>query len=301
MTSLTLGFIGLGIMGRPMVQNLLTAGFAVHVYSTHGDDIEKMVAAGAIGQSCPKDVAAQADITITMVPNTSNVEAALFGADGVIESLGPSKIVVDMSTISSIATREFAKRIASTGAHMLDAPVSGGDTGAAAGTLSIMVGGETDVVARVRPVFDVLGSRLTHVGGNGAGQVVKSCNQTLAAATVAALCEALVIGAKSGVEAGKIVEVLSAGYARCGALDIRGAALVERDFNPGFKSKLQYKDLGLAVELARGVEAPTPVLAVVHELYKSAQAIASGDEDHTNVLRVLESLAGLDTTTGALA
>ena len=297
----TLGFIGLGIMGRPMVHNLLKAGYTVHVHSILASEVDAAVALGATAQTSSREVAAHADLTITMVPDTPDVEQVLFGSAGVAESLTVGKVVIDMSTISSHATQEFARRVAATGAAMLDAPVSGGEAGATTGTLSVMVGGDPDIVERCRPVLEVLGSRVTHVGGHGAGQVVKSCNQALAAATVAALSEALVMGTKAGVNPTKIVEVLSAGYARCGALEMRGEAILRRDFTPGFKSRLQYKDLGLAVELARGVDAPTPLLAFVHEFYKSAQQLASGEEDHTNVLKVFEALAGTEVTPGAIS
>ena len=299
MSKPVLGFIGLGIMGRPMVRNLLSHGYEVHVHSSRQASIDDVASHGAVGSACGRDVAKNADVVITMVPDTPHVEAVLFGADGVAEAGLEGKTVIDMSTISSLATRRFAARIAELGGAMLDAPVSGGDKGAASGTLSIMVGGDAEVFDRCRPILEVLGSRVTHVGGNGAGQVVKSCNQTLAAATVAALGEALVLGTKAGVDPARIVEVLSGGYARCGALEIRGEAILARDFEPGFKSALQLKDLRLAVELAQGIGVPTPLLALVQEQYKAAQIIASGEEDHTNVLKVTEQLAGVEVRGGA--
>jgi 2-hydroxy-3-oxopropionate reductase len=299
MSKPVLGFIGLGIMGRPMVRNLLAHGYAVHVYSLQQADIDDVTKDGAIGAECGREVAKNADVIITMVPDTPHVEEALFGPDGVAEAGLDGKVVIDMSTISSLATREFARRIAALGGAMLDAPVSGGDKGAAGGSLSIMVGGDPEVYERCLPILEILGSRVIHVGGNGAGQVVKSCNQILAAATVAALGEALVMGTKAGVDPAKIVEVLSAGYARCGALEIRGAAILARDFTPGFKSKLQLKDLRLAAELAQGIGVPMPVLALVQELYKAAQVVSSGEEDHTNVMKVTERLAGVEVRASA--
>jgi 2-hydroxy-3-oxopropionate reductase len=298
MSTPVLGFIGLGIMGRPMVRNLLRNGYTVHVYSVVQAEIDDVTKDGAVGTGSARDVAKNVDVVITMVPDTPHVEAVLFGPDGLSEAGLDGKVVIDMSTISSLATQRFAGRITELGGTMLDAPVSGGDKGAASGTLSIMVGGDADVFERCRPILEVLGARVTHVGGNGAGQVVKSCNQTLAAATVAALGEALVMGTKAGVDPAKIVEVLSAGYARCGALEIRGAAILARDFEPGFKSKLQLKDLRLASELAQGIEVPMPVLALVHELYKAAQVVSSGEEDHTNVMKVTEQLAGVEVRGG---
>lgn len=289
-----LGFIGLGIMGKPMVRNLLNAGYEVHVYSIVASDVQEIAREGAKGEPDSFAVAKAADITITMVPNTPQVEEVLFGETGVAGALCEGKVVIDMSTISSLATRKFADNIKALGASMLDAPVSGGDKGAKSGTLSIMVGGEEAVFARCQPIFEVLGSRVTHVGGNGAGQVVKSCNQVLAAATMAALGESLVMGAKAGVNPAKIVEVLSAGYARCGALDIRGDLLLERNFDPGFMTRLQYKDLNLAMELSQGIDAPMPIASLVRELYKTCMAQGTGNEDHSNIIKVFEQMAGCE-------
>ncbi|ORJ51827.1 2-hydroxy-3-oxopropionate reductase [Kluyvera intermedia] len=289
-----LGFIGLGIMGKPMVRNLLKAGYAVNVYSIIDSDITEMAQEGAKGQHSCLDVAKAADVIITMVPNTPQVEDVLFGETGVAGALREGKVVIDMSTISSLATRKFAQTIKALGAQMLDAPVSGGDKGAKGGTLSIMVGGDAQVFEQCKPILDVLGSRVTHVGDHGAGQVVKSCNQVLAAATMAALGESLVMGAKAGVNPAKIVEVLSAGYARCGALDIRGNLILERNFDPGFMTRLQYKDLNLAMELSQGIDAPMPIASLVRELYKTCMAQGTGNEDHSNVIKVFENMAGIE-------
>jgi 2-hydroxy-3-oxopropionate reductase len=294
----TLGFIGLGIMGKPMVRNLLNAGYAVHVYSTRASDVEEAVRGGAVAQASALDVARNADITITMVPNTPDAKEVLFGEKGVVHALGPGNVVIDMSTISSIATREFAEAIARTGARMLDAPVSGGERGAIDGALSIMVGGDADVFERCLPIFQKLGKRVTHVGGNSAGQVVKSCNQVLAAATVLAMGEALALGTKAGVDPQKIVDVLSNGAARCWALEVRAPHVLEGDFKPGFKSKLQYKDLGLALELSKGIDVPMPLASIVHEFYKSTIAQGLGEEDHTAVIRIVEQLAGVQIRSG---
>lgn len=289
-----LGFIGLGIMGKPMVRNLLKAGYEVNVYSIIDSDITEMAQEGAKGQHSCLDVAKAADVIITMVPNTPQVEDVLFGESGVAGALREGKVVIDMSTISSLATRKFAETIKALGAQMLDAPVSGGDKGAKGGTLSIMVGGDAQVFEQCKPILDVLGSRVTHVGDHGAGQVVKSCNQVLAAATMAALGESLVMGTKAGVNPAKIVEVLSAGYARCGALDIRGNLILERNFDPGFMTRLQYKDLNLAMELSQGIDAPMPVASLVRELYKTCMAQGTGNEDHSNVIKVFENMAGIE-------
>ncbi|HCL6629691.1 TPA: NAD-binding protein [Citrobacter amalonaticus] len=289
-----LGFIGLGIMGKPMVRNLLKAGYTVHAYSIVPQDVEEIARDGAIGQTSARAVAEAAEVTITMVPNTPQVEDVLFGENGLAPVLREGKVIIDMSTISSLATRNFAEKIKALGANMLDAPVSGGDKGAKGGALSIMVGGDTQVFEQCKPILDVLGSRVTHVGEHGAGQVVKSCNQVLAAATMAALGEALVMGAKAGVNPAKIVEVLSAGYARCGALDIRGNLILERNFDPGFMTRLQYKDLNLAMELSQGIDSPMPIASLVRELYKTCMAQGTGNEDHSNIIKVFEQLSGIE-------
>ncbi|HFQ8226033.1 TPA: NAD(P)-dependent oxidoreductase [Citrobacter freundii] len=289
-----LGFIGLGIMGKPMVRNLLKAGYTVHAYSIVPQDVEEIARDGAIGQTSARAVAEAAEVTITMVPNTPQVEDVLFGENGLAPALREGKVIIDMSTISSLATRNFAEKIKALGANMLDAPVSGGDKGAKGGALSIMVGGDTQVFEQCKPILDVLGSRVTHVGEHGAGQVVKSCNQVLAAATMAALGEALVMGAKAGVNPAKIVEVLSAGYARCGALDIRGNLILERNFDPGFMTRLQYKDLNLAMELSQGIDSPMPIASLVRELYKTCMAQGTGNEDHSNIIKVFEQLSGIE-------
>jgi 2-hydroxy-3-oxopropionate reductase len=294
----TLGFIGLGIMGKPMVRNLLKAGHTVHVYSITAADIDEAVTGGAIGQKSPFDVAKHADIIITMVPDTPQVREVILGPQGVKEALGAGKVVIDMSTISSLATKEIAEQVKAAGARMLDAPVSGGEKGAVEGTLSIMVGGEAQVFERCLPVLQLLGRRITHVGGNGAGQVVKSCNQVLAAATVLAMGEALALGTKAGVDPQKIVDVLSNGAARCWALEVRAPEVLKGNFQPGFKSKLQYKDLGLALEHSRGIDAPMPLAGIVHEFYKSTIAQGLGEEDHTAVIRIIEQMSGVQIRSG---
>jgi 2-hydroxy-3-oxopropionate reductase len=212
--------------------------------------------------------------------------------------LQPEKVVIDMSTISASVTKEIAEEVKKTGANMLDAPCSGGEKGAIEGTLSIMVGGEKAIFEQCKPVFEVIGKNVVYIGGSSSGQVVKSCNQVLAAATLAAMGEALVLGSKAGVDPEKIVQVLGGGAARCWALEVRAPHVLERDFNPGFKSKLQYKDLGLAMELSKDIDSPMPLTGIVHELYKSSMAMGLGEEDHSTVVRVLEQLAGVEVKKG---
>lgn len=294
-----IGFIGLGIMGKPMVKRLVEAGFIVHAYSILESDIKAVEEFGVKAEQSGLDVTKKAEITITMVPNTPQVEDIVFGDNGICNALCKGKIWIDMSTISSLATQDFAKRVKDqTGADVLDAPVSGGDKGAKTGTLSIMVGGDEKIFIKCLPVLQAMGSRITHVGNNGAGQIVKSCNQVLAASTMAALGEALVMGTKAGVDPTKILEVLGAGYARCGCIDIRGNFILERNFEPGFMTKLQYKDLSLAMELSRGIDVPMPIGSMVHEFYKSCIAQGLGNEDHSNVIKIFEHMADVEVKAG---
>jgi 2-hydroxy-3-oxopropionate reductase len=297
MNDMTVGFVGLGIMGRPMVRRLLSHGFAVHVTSRTAADVEAMGSEGALAHASVASVVGASDATITMVPDTPDVVSAIHSEHGAIRELCQGKVLIDMSTISAVATRQLAEDVARTGARMLDAPVSGGEAGAINGTLSIMVGGDEDTYARCLPIFRALGSTVTHVGGNSAGQVVKSCNQILAASTIVAMSEALVLGAKAGVDPQKIVDVLSKGAARCWALEVRAPHVLRRDFRAGFKTALQYKDLGLAMQLADSTQSPLPMASLVHEFYKSCLADGRADEDHTAVIRVLERLAGVQVGT----
>ena len=293
-----LGFIGLGIMGKPMARNLLKSGYQVHVYNIVEKDMLDLQQDGAIPEVSSAAVAQKADITMSMVPDTPHVQEVVLGEKGVIHSLKNGKVFIDMSTISALATKDLAEKIKKTGARMLDAPVSGGEKGAIEGTLSIMVGGEKEVFERCLPIFEVLGNRVTHVGGNSTGQVVKSCNQILGAASVAGMSEALVLGTKAGVDPAKIVEVLSAGAARCWALEVRAPHVIQRDFEPGFKTKLQLKDLGLAMELAKGVSTYMPVSSIVHELYKGCVAQGWGEEDYTNIIRIIEQVSKAEVKAG---
>lgn len=284
------GFIGLGIMGKPMVRRLVAAGQRVAVY-VRGTPTADVTELGARIVDSPRETAQTSEVTFTMVSDTPDVIEVVLGAQGVIHGLSRGKVLVDMSTISAVETRKIAQQIEAVGAGMLDAPVSGGEIGAVNGTLSIMVGGSVEMFDRCLPLFQIFGKNIVHVGDSSAGQVVKACNQILAASTIVAMGEALVMGAKAGVDPAKIVEVLSKGAAQCWALEVRAPHVLRGDFQPGFKCKLQYKDLGLALELCRNVGSPATVASTVHELYKSALAQGFGEEDHTSVIRVLEGLA----------
>ena len=286
----TIGFIGLGIMGKPMTRNLLKAGYPLVVYDIVPAAVEEIRKEGAqAGTSC-KDVAARSEFVITMLPDSPDVEKAYLGPDGVLEGVRPGTVLVDMSTISPTMATRVAQAAAAKGCPMLDAPVSGGDVGAQKGTLSIMVGGDPETFAKVEPIFAPLG-KATLCGASGAGQTVKACNQILVAVTLVGMSEALVLGAKAGVDPEKIVQVLSGGLARCGVLENRGKRVVERDFAPGFRIRLHYKDLNIIREAGRAFGVPLPASALAHELFGAAMAAGRGDLDHSGIVTILEDLA----------
>jgi len=286
----TIGFIGLGIMGRPMTRNLLKAGYTLRVYDIVPAAMEEIVQAGALAGASAADVAAQADVVITMLPDSPDVEKAYLGPQGVLEGVRPGTVLVDMSTIAPTMAQKVAQAAAAKGCPMLDAPVSGGDVGAQKGTLSIMVGGDEETFARMEPIFAPMGKAVL-CGESGAGQVVKACNQILVAVTLVGMSEALVLGSKAGVDPAKIVQVLSGGLARCGVLENRGKRVTERDFAPGFRIRLHYKDLNIIREAGRAYGVPLPASALAHELFGAAMAAGRGELDHSGVITVLEDLA----------
>ena len=278
-------------MGKPMAQNLLKAGFPVIVHNRHQEVTDELVAAGAIPAARPRDIAATCDVLITMLPDSPQVEEVLLGTDGVIEGAHAGLTVIDMSTISPIVTRTLADRLAAHGIAMLDAPVSGGDKGAIAGTLSIMVGGEEDTFKRCLPIFQALGKTIVHVGGNGAGQVVKACNQIVVALIIEAVSEALVLGSRAGVDPAKILQVLNGGLAANQVIELRGASMLAHDFAPGGRIKTHHKDLGIILELGRMYGVSLPVTALVDQMFASLVTRGRGDLDHTALLTYLEDLA----------
>lgn len=286
-----IGFIGLGIMGKPMAHNLLKAGFQVIVHNRHQEVTDELVVAGASPSAKPRDIATSCDVLITMLPASPQVEEVLLGTDGVIEGAHVGLIVIDMSTISPIVTRTLANQLASRGIAMLDAPVSGGDKGAIAGTLSIMVGGEEETFNRCMPIFQALGKTIVHVGGNGAGQVVKACNQIVVALIIEAVSEALVLGSRAGVDPAKILQVLNGGLAANRVIELRGASMLAHDFAPGGRIKTHHKDLGIILELGRIYGVSLPVTALVDQMFASLVTKGRGDLDHTALLTYIEDLA----------
>lgn len=287
----TIGFIGLGIMGRPMSKRLIEAGYPLVVYDIVPEAVSEVVAAGAEAGKSVKDVAQRGDVVITMLPDSPDVEAVAFGPDGVIENMRPGTTYIDMSTISPTVSERVAKEAKARNLKVLDAPVSGGDVGAINGTLSIMVGGDQSTFDEALEIFEVLGKKIVLVGKDGAGQVVKACNQIVVGLTFEAIAEALVLGAKAGVDPAKIVEVLSGGLARCGALENRGMRIVNRDFEPGFRIRLHYKDLGIALAAGKAYEVPLPVTSLVHEMFKQLKLSGRGELDHSGVITLIEDLA----------
>jgi len=298
MAKTTIGFIGLGIMGKPMARNLLDAGYPLLVHSRSQPPVEELAKAGAMTARSPHEVAEGSDVVITMLPDSADVELVALGQDGLIDGARPGLIWVDMSTIAPAVAVRTAASLAEKGARCLDAPVSGGDVGAQQGTLSIMAGGDEETFAEVEPIFALLGKSAVLCGPNGAGQTVKACNQVLVAVTIAGVSEALVLGAKAGVDPAKIVQVLSGGLARCGVLENRGQRMVNGDFDPGFRIRLHYKDLNIVRQTSKDYGVPLPVTASVHELFATAMAQERGELDHSGLLTVVEDLAQTEARTG---
>ena len=286
-----IGFIGLGIMGVPMVGNLIQAGFAPTVWNRSQPGIDACVALGATAAESPRAVAEASDILITIVTDSPDVEAVLVDRDdAAIHGLATGSAVIDMSTISPAVTREVAAQLAACGVDMLDAPVSGGDTGAKAGTLSIMVGGEAAVLARCRPALEAMGSTITHCGPIGAGQTVKLCNQVAIAGSLLGVCEALSLADKSGVDPEQMLAAISAGAAGSWQLSNLGPRIAQGDFAPGFMIRLMQKDLRLALEAGGDVQQPLPNTSLVHQLYYQLEASGLGDEGTQALARVVSAL-----------
>ena len=285
-----IGFIGLGIMGKPMARNLLAAGFELTVHSRSPEPVDELVAAGATRGSDPAEVAAVADITITMLPDTPDVETVLVGSPGVIEGAASGSLVIDMSSIDPGATRTIAGAFEARGVAMLDAPVSGGERGAIDATLSIMVGGTDEAFRRAAPVFEALGNNVVHIGPSGAGQVAKACNQLVVAATIEAVAEALLLAERSGVDAAKVREALLGGFAGSKILEVHGQRMLDRSFAPGFRIRLHRKDARIVEEAAVATGTPIPSFTVVAEQLQQAVDAGDGELDHSGLFVELERL-----------
>ncbi|MBS0546072.1 MAG: 2-hydroxy-3-oxopropionate reductase [Proteobacteria bacterium] len=288
-----IGFIGLGIMGAPMAGHLLKGGHTVYTH-THGDTPRTLLEAGAKPCASGAEVARNADIIITMVPDTPHVEDALFNPNGVAAGLSKGKIVVDMSSISPVATKDFARRINALGCEYLDAPVSGGEVGAKAASLTIMVGGSQATFDTVKPVFDLMGKNITLVGGNGDGQITKVANQIIVALNIEAVGEALLLAAKAGADPAKVRQALMGGFANSRILEVHGERMVKRTFDPGFRIELHQKDLNLALTTARQLGVPLPNTATAQELFNSCTAHGGAGQDHSAMVRALERMANFE-------
>ena len=286
-----LGFTGLGIMGKPMAGHLLDAGHTVHVYDLVPGPVKELVSKGAVACSSNKEIAQKSDVIIIMVPDTPDVEAVLFGKDGVAEGVKPGSIVVDMSSISPIATKEFAKKLNAMGVKMLDAPVSGGQVGAEKATLSIMVGGQPEVFQQIKPYFELMGKNIVHIGGNGDGQTCKVANQIVVALTIEAVGEALLFASKAGADPAKVREALLGGFAQSRILELHGERMIGRKFEPGFRIRLHQKDLNLALQSARNLGLSLPNTSTAQELFNAVAAQGGIDLDHSAMVLALETLA----------
>jgi 2-hydroxy-3-oxopropionate reductase len=288
---INVGFIGLGIMGRPMAEHLLAAGHRLFTSTQYKDPPAALLEGGLQGRLTPQAVAEVAEIIILMLPDTPQVEAVLFGENGVAAGIGPGKIVVDMSSIAPLATRTFADKIKVLGGDYLDAPVSGGEVGAKAASLTIMVGGSETAFAKVRPLFEAMGKNITLVGGNGAGQTAKVANQIIVALTIEAVAEGLLFASKAGADPVKVRQALMGGLASSRILELHGERMIKRTFNPGFRIRLHQKDLDLALTAARSLGLALPNTALCQQLFQSCVAHGGADSDHSRLVMALESMA----------
>ncbi|QDY69465.1 2-hydroxy-3-oxopropionate reductase [Qingshengfaniella alkalisoli] len=286
-----IGFIGLGVMGQPMAGHLIAAGHEVGLYRVK-DKSRHLVEAGGRAADSAKAVAQSADVIILMVPDTPDVEAVLFGKDGVAAGLSAGKTVVDMSSISPVATREFASRIVEMGCAYIDAPVSGGEAGAKAASLSIMVGGAQADFDRVLPIFEVMGKNITLVGDVGAGQTAKIANQIMVALTIGAVSEGLVFASKAGADPAKVRDAIMGGLASSRILELHGKRMIDRTFEPGFRISLHQKDLNNALVSARSLKMALPATAQAQELFSGCAGLGHGELDHSALVRAIEALAG---------
>ncbi len=285
------GFIGLGIMGKPMARNLMGGGYELVVYNRSQEKADELAEEGATAAASPREVAEQSEVVVTMLPDSPEVREVVAGEEGVLDGIEEGSLLVDMSTISPVVTEELAAEAGKKGARMLDAPVSGGEPGAVEGTLSIMVGGREEDFERVRPIFDVLGDTVVRVGEVGSGQVVKACDQIVVALVIEAVSEALVLGSKAGVEPAKIIEVLSGGLAGNKVMEAMKSFFLEHNFDPGFRIELHRKDLSIALSAAREYGVALPVTAIVDQMLEALVAKGSGAKDHSAILTLIEDLA----------
>ena len=294
----TIGFIGLGLMGKPMARNLMKAGYPLVVHNRSRAAVDELEKEGARAVKSPKEVAAQSNIVITMLPDSPEVELVVAGGDGIFDGAHAGMLLIDMSTISPVVTRKLARQATERGIVMLDAPVSGGDVGAANATLSIMVGGTENAFNRALPVFQTLGKNIVRIGEAGAGQVAKAANQLIVGLAIEAVGEALVLAAKAGVDPARVRQALLGGFAQSRVLDLHGQRMLDRNFNPGARVSMQHKDLGIALALGKEYNVPLPAAAQVHQMYNAMLAAGRGDLDHSSLVLLVEELARSQVTDG---
>ena len=289
---LKVGYIGLGLMGKSIARNILKAGFPVMVYNRSQAAVEELVAEGAQRAASPAEMAARVDVIFTNLPDSPDVEQVVLGSGGILEGAHPGLIFVDNSTIKPASARLVAEKLAAQGVQALDAPVSGGDIGARNGTLAIMVGGPAAALETVRPIFEVMGKTITHVGDSGAGQIAKAANQIMVAAQMVAMGELLIFAQKAGADPQKVVEAIRGGAAQCWTLDVKPPRLFAGNRQPGFKDSMQAKDLNIVLETARQYGIPLPSAAVDAQLFNSMTQLEMGGLDNSAVLNIIEMLAG---------
>ncbi len=287
-----IGYIGLGLMGKPIARNLMKAGYPLTVHNRSRSPVDELVAEGASGASTALEVAQVSDIVFTNLPDSPDVEAVVLGTNGILEGSRPGMIFVDNSTIKPETARNIAARLDEVGVMALDAPVSGGDIGAQAGTLAIMVGGPREAFDVVLPVFQAMGKTITYVGESGAGQVAKASNQIMVAAQMVAMGELILLAQKSGVDPRRVVEAIRGGAAQCWTLDVKPERLFAGNRQPGFKAHMMYKDLGIVLDTARAYGMPLPATAVAMQLFEAMLQIGMRDLDNSGVIGVLEVMAG---------
>ena len=290
---MNIGFVGLGIMGRPMALHLVRGGHRLRVSARRPEAMAPLVEAGASASASPAEAARGSEVIFTIVSDTPDVEQVLLGPGGVTEGAAPGAVVIDMSTISPVTTRAIAVKLAEQGVEMLDAPVSGGDVGAINATLSIMVGGKPEVFARAKPLFELMGKNIVHIGANGAGQVAKACNQIVGAVALESVAEAMTLARKNGVDPAKVRDALLGGYAWSRVLEVHGGRMLSRDFNPGFKAKLHRKDLRIAVETAAQLNIGLPQTALIAQHLNALVGMGLGEEDSAAVVKVIERASGV--------
>jgi 2-hydroxy-3-oxopropionate reductase len=287
------GFVGLGIMGRPMALHLLKGGHAMRVYARRPQSMTPLTDAGATACATPAEVARGAEVVFTMVSDTPDVEQVVLGPGGIIEGAAAGCVVVDMSTISPVATRAMAAKLADKGIEMLDAPVSGGDIGAINATLSIMAGGKPEMFARVLPLFELMGKNIVHIGVNGAGQVAKACNQIVGAVTLEAVAEAMTLARKNCVDPARVRDALLGGFAWSRVLEVHGGRMLSRNFEPGFKARLHRKDLRIVVDTAAQLDIALPQSALIAQHLNALVGMGCAEEDSAAVVKVIERLSGV--------